>query len=574
MTTRTVGWAVSWEYWRRGTMWFVPAVAGLAILCTTLLYSALLWRTGLRYADLRHELDDGLAAFVVLPAVVLAIASWTASRRNYTLPVSTPVLVAWTLLNGSLASATLYAIVAIVLSLLLGADWPLLVPACWAATSYALLQSLVWWVGRSRGLLVLLVGLFVGLVAPFILDQLRIHLRQLDGDLVRMAPNVPGGMLTVLVPAWLISYLVSVNGVARDRRGDGWTLDWLAQAWKTVCDWGGLLLRAKAAPPAPPLDQEGTGEVQAVAATYDTDRVPCAEPAQTTRPKRKFRSPQSAQFWLEWRAKGRMVPLSVMVCLAWLWIWFSIATLQPSDVDAAWGGLSGIMIVLAPLVGLHLGADSGQFNRRPFSTTRPLSDGDQAFAVLKNVALVVGGCTAIWLLGLAVTYTVMWPDHGAWQKIQQAWAEGPGNFCSDYALPFAYFVLFVWTLCALGASLALARGWLVALVGLGVPLLLTVVLWIASQGGPLIETLLVATVGSAFQCAAVILFAVARVLRLISTRTIVACLAGYVVLVVSVPTALGLGSSAVERSLALGLCAAPFIPLAAAPCALYWNRHR
>ena len=34
MTMRTVGWALTWEYWRRGTLWLVPAIAGLVIACT------------------------------------------------------------------------------------------------------------------------------------------------------------------------------------------------------------------------------------------------------------------------------------------------------------------------------------------------------------------------------------------------------------------------------------------------------------------------------------------------------------------------------------------------------------
>ncbi len=44
MTMRTVGWALTWEYWRRGTVWLVPAVAGLVIACTGLLYAPLLYR--------------------------------------------------------------------------------------------------------------------------------------------------------------------------------------------------------------------------------------------------------------------------------------------------------------------------------------------------------------------------------------------------------------------------------------------------------------------------------------------------------------------------------------------------
>ena len=38
MTMHTVGWALTWEYWRRGTLWIVVAIAALISACTCLLY--------------------------------------------------------------------------------------------------------------------------------------------------------------------------------------------------------------------------------------------------------------------------------------------------------------------------------------------------------------------------------------------------------------------------------------------------------------------------------------------------------------------------------------------------------
>ncbi|MHB8969811.1 MAG: hypothetical protein ACYC4N_05080, partial [Pirellulaceae bacterium] len=159
MTTRTIAGALTWEYWRRGTIWLVPAVAGLVIACTGSLYGLVLFATHLRYSDLRAELDVGLLAFVILPSVVLIVASFAGSRRQHVLPVSTALLVGCTLANGALAVMCMYWIIALVLGSWLDADWPLLAPAAWAATVYVLLQSVAWQAGRSRGLLIFLMGL-------------------------------------------------------------------------------------------------------------------------------------------------------------------------------------------------------------------------------------------------------------------------------------------------------------------------------------------------------------------------------------------------------------------------------
>ncbi len=112
MTTRTVAWALTWEYWRRGAIWLVPAVAGLVIACTGSLYGLILHVTRLHYSDLRAELDVGLLAFVMLPPVVLTVASFASSGRYHVLPIPTALFVGCTLANGALAAMLTYGLVA------------------------------------------------------------------------------------------------------------------------------------------------------------------------------------------------------------------------------------------------------------------------------------------------------------------------------------------------------------------------------------------------------------------------------------------------------------------------------
>ena len=38
MATRSIGWALSWEYWRRGMIWLVPGAVGVTVGCLALLY--------------------------------------------------------------------------------------------------------------------------------------------------------------------------------------------------------------------------------------------------------------------------------------------------------------------------------------------------------------------------------------------------------------------------------------------------------------------------------------------------------------------------------------------------------
>ncbi|MHB8974773.1 MAG: hypothetical protein ACYC3X_30515 [Pirellulaceae bacterium] len=340
--------------------------------------------------------------------------------------------------------------------------------------------------------------------------------------------------------------------MARDRRGDAGSLAWLARVGRLPIEFVAR------------LSKRILGQDRSVRAVH---------------------SPQAAQFWYEWQAKGRFVVISVLTMLAGLWVWLSIAHPNADDIEGALGGLGGSCLLLTPFVGLYLGSEAGRFDRRAFSATRPLSDSDMASAVLKNVTAVVCSCSAVWLLGIVVALAIFCPSAGEWRQLQSAWADGPLSFVQIVAVPTMYFLLRVlcillgiWTVVALGAALALARSWFVCVGGIGfLGLMVGLVLLTANSSEVAIRFSLAAV------CVVCLLgtlttYAAACRLGVISRRNIINCCALYILLCIvsmSAYTPAREGHLPVLMQVVLvGICAVPFAPLAAAPCALSWNRHR
>lgn len=538
MTTRTVGWALSWEYWRRGMVWVVVALSGLVVGCIAAIYAPLLMVTGLQYSQLRAEFDAGVLVLVILPPLVLAMVAAASSRRQYVLPVATRWLALNTLLNGALASACIYCSVALALRGLLDAQWPLLLPVCWTATIYMLLQALTWQVGRSRGLFSLLLAVFLVAAVSLGVAYLLPHLLPKADEPARTALSIAGELTLVLAPVGVLAYLLGVSGLARDRRGAGWTLDWLARGWHRITE-----LLAGVSP---------------------------------TTKQRVFRSPNAAQLWYEWHTKGRFVLWLVSAVLAGLLVWLSFGP-RGADIDGAIGGLGAMLVMLSPLVGLYLGSEGSRFDRRAFAATRPLTDRAMAAAVLKNVGIVVCSCSAVWLAGIAVALIAF--RTSVTDAYWHLWAAGRLATVSVYVVPTAKLLfelsgilLGLWTAVALGAALALARSWFVAVGGCSVIVLIVGLPCVLYRTG-------FTVIGLSVACFVVtlIVFALASHLRLVSGRMLIACAAAYVLLCAGSIAAclLGEGWPPLAGQVAIaGFCAAPFAPLAAAPSALYWNRHR
>jgi hypothetical protein len=538
MMIRSVGYALSWEYWRRGIYWFVPACAVLVIALMAPIYAALCPE-----ADVRAELNHAVFGVVCWAPLVMALASRSFLRRQYTLPMRSGTLVGWTLVNGSLAVAITYWLVAVGFNALFRADWPFWGPAWWAVVVYAAFQAAVWSVAGGRGGLLIpivfltLLAVFAG---PSSLYQ-RLVPTASDNGAAPEWPTISAAELAISLAAVAAFYLAAVYVVGRDRRGDAWSLVWLSPSW-----W----------------------------AQRVGDRVSAGTTAANEFTPRSFRSPRAAQFWMEWRSKGRYVPLAVAGALSVLWVVAVLNRLEWYSVSQALDLRTATFFITSPFVGVYLGHRSERFDMKPFLATRPLTDNEQAMVVLRHAAAACGAGAIVWLIGVAVTTAVwVWALHS--HGLLPTWcnAESP---LLEKALTLGGFLLVLWTLVALGAALGMARSWFVPVGGIGGVVLLMILANIAEQAPPFpaaVATLLLVA-GLAGGTAAA--FVAARRRRLVSMPMMLGALAVYVVLVVGCfLIARGEGAMPLEALLRIiGFCAVPLAPLAAAPLALAWNRHR
>lgn len=534
MIIRSVGYALSWEYWRRGMYWFVPACAVLVIALMAPGYAVLT-----RYADVRAELNHAVFGFVCWGPLVMALASRGFLRRQYTLPVGTGSLVGWTLANGSLAVAIAYWLVAMGFNTLFDAEWPFWGPAWWAVMVYAIVQATVWSVAGGRSVLVIAIvylGLLTVFTGPPNLNA-RLVPAASDTGATLIWPTMSAAELAASLAVLAGFYLAAVYVVGRGRRGDAWTLAWLSPAW-----WA---------------ERVGDREFAAAAPSEFTLRI--------------FRSPRAAQFWMEWRSTGRYVVLYVAAAVAVLWVFAALNRFDRRSVSEAVGVVQGMLILISPLVGVYLGHRSERFDMKPFLATRPLGDGDLAMVVLGHAGVAWAAGAIVWLIGVAATVVMLdgvphFAKPPAWHDV--------ASVLLTIAPMLAGFVALVWTVVGLGASLAMARSWFVPVAGIGTVALLFIV--VAAQGAPPLAAS-AATILLAAGClgGTVAAFVVARQRELISRRTVLGASAVYVLLLACFILALGEGIMTIEAlPRIVGFCAAPLAPLAAAPLALAWNRHR
>ncbi len=533
MSRRTVEAALSWEYWRRGMVWFVPASLGVVL---AVLLLSLLIQYGSRGLQVGRYLDGAILPLVFWLPVVLSLASWKALPRHYPLPVTTRRIVRWSLLNGALAAGGMYLVMGLVLNGLLGAAWPLLVPPLLCISVYMAFQAVLWWIGPSQAVFGLLIVILTGLLVAANKLAAVVPGLAIQVDIPTTTAQLTAGHGAVWLGVLAASYLLAVNGVARDRRGGAWSLAWLDHWWGR------------------PGSQALVGQ--------PSDRG------------RAFRSPRSAQVWLEWRSKGHYIPWTIAGTVGSLWLCFGLLDFTAGQVRETLGGLTGVLFCTAPFLGVYLGSGSGGFDMKSFAGTRPVPDRDLAAAVLRNVAVVLGSSAAVWGLGVLVSMLV-WSPGTRDELLAALYRSFHGVGIIQDVLPFVLALTAVWTLLGSGASLGLTRRWFVCCVGCGLPpALLTLFLTLAWSPGEVQGVVLAGVVVAA---AGGILFAFGAAWSrgLVSVRVVLACVAGYALLlawgILCQPPGAMPGSALFVFTCLLTV---PFAPFALAPLAAAWNRHR
>ena len=528
MMIRSAGYALSWEYWRRGTYWYVPGCALVVVGLMAPFYAILTDE-----ANVRAYLNHVIFPAIYWAALVMVLTTYKLPRRQYTLPIRTSTLAGCTLANGALATAMAYLFVAFGFNILFDAGWPLWGPAWWAVVVYTAFQTATWSSGHGgSGFLAL------ALLASFVVPPCLFHQLVPRVSHTRAAPpvwpTISALELAVSVVVVVGFYLAAVYFVARDRRGEAWSLALLS----------------------PIRGARRAGEQVAVGAVASKEFAP-----------RSFRSPHAAQFWMEWRSKGRYVPMAVIGVLVLMW---AIALLNGLDVymaSAVWESFTFMLLLTSPIVGVYLGHRSERFEFKPFLATRPLGDGELAMIVLRHSGMVCGVSAIIWLIGVALTVAVM----GRPPELLPAPQWVTSYVVLKALLPVLIFGGMLWTFVGLGAALAMTRGRFVAVGWFGAFALLLIVVCLLPLAGRAI--LFIAAAGCLV--ATVAAFRAGRRRELLSQRHVVGAAVVYALFLACFLLEWSEGIMSLDLFLPMvGFAAAPLAPLAVAPLALAWNRHR
>lgn len=527
---KSIPMAIVWEFWQRGRWGLVGGWLGANAL-PVLIFSALRLEGADDFQDSSwHSMH---VTMMLINMFVFGAAVYAAQgnpSRLYALPVKTSVLVAWHLIPAMVVMALESLASTWALNALFHLGWPLWGPAMFLAALLAAVQAVFWLTGKSAWLLFAMgsVGAALGLwfksrYGPTF--SLPTHLWQ---------EVTPGEVVTMLAIA-AVSYYGAVIGIARDRRGDALTSPRL-RAWvERVFD------------PAPPAG------------------LP-------------FQSPALAQFWIEWRLKGWAMPALVAIAIPVVFCIWLVGSRVPKELFDGFLGGGGMLTVMGAVIGLVIG-NSGTSDRQPemghFMATRPMTDSDMARTILKTARLSILLTWTIWALAFLIVYLVLLANH----------------VVPDPALPlelgWSYFpatLLGLWISVTFTAVLGLA----------GRPKLILILFCFACglffagmlfsnyvvRGDPNLKLqfhyAMLVTNGAGFMLLTAWAFVTARRRDMIASQTVYIASGIWLFL-----TALIMLGWALHRAqpvpvylLVAGLSALVVFPLAAAPLALAWNRHR
>jgi len=521
--------ASTWVVLRHGA-WNLLAGSLLAIAVPALVITALRREGGFDPADPSIVLISLLFAQIGVLTVGLGCASkQEPAQRLAVLPVPTAMLAACQMLP-VMALVFVHSLTSIwVLNAMFALDWPLWGPALTMMVMSAAMQAMSWLLGNSAWFPV---GIAV-VVAP-----IGIWFKSRYGASLRFPEHywrtVQPAEIVTLLAAGLTAYGVGLLGLARRRRGEPpgslGILAWLDQV-------------------LPPYPYNGPG----------------------------FASAAQAQAWNEWRVRGNFMPMACGFLLSMYVIGWTAFSRDPQTLFDCLVGSGFALSMLALIGGFVLGQRGNNF--RPemgsFLATRPLSTVDMNRIVLKVAAQSVALSWCIWAVTLAVASagirlaTGRFDVLGGYQAFQWWWF-------------LEASLLGPW----IAMSVALAMGLTgrdkltVAIIGIGLVIWLTgqiLASWFLSPSSQVwLLRALIAALGLGLGAATIWLYWRAWSQSLISSLLVAAAGVALPVLV-GVPALSHIGPSTepwLAGVLIVSAACLAVAPLAAAPLALQWNRHR
>jgi hypothetical protein len=547
---------MAWDIWLRGRSALVYAVVG--IMATVVLMYLSLYRSGwtVETEAMLHYFVYRVALLVFVPAVCSAVG---AARRYYTQPLSAAQIALWLWLPAILAAPCMYLWVAVGFNLWTGSNWPLFGPALFCAMATAGALALLW---STAGLDLLRVLAFAGL-ALAVLGWLNVQ------DEYPLPPSVPNG-------AWIAEPA-------------------LLAEWKPIGNPQTFFMLLAIAVSYP---------VGATSIRLDRssqlpwDRLPSLQDlwlqlvGTLSRSRKRHTSAWKAQVWREWREKGYVGPLvfaGFFACLLGSYCigWSSARSFVGGVATAGYW-----LVLLFGVLGLSFGRSGGTV-RNPrcsvFLGTLPLSDKAVSYAMLRSAFASV---VVTWLLWIAAMFAAMWMVGSnnmepTWEVLQALTSISdivPGESRSSAALATLIALAAMWTVVGTVASVVMAgRGWFLALVYAFTLVLLIAYVggraWLMDHGYPEIADRLEIGAFAAIVLLPVLAYVLALARRVIGRKELLFAaglwLAMVALLEIGLRTPGGFQPIVYRADFVYPLIAlVPLFPLAAAPLAMSWNRHR
>lgn len=545
---RSIAVAFTWEFWRRSRGCIFSAIMVMACI-TTVLYGRIPSLDAITHARIHYM--TSFYEFICFAYFILSTQFYRKNERLgfpahlYVKPTRTWVLVGWQMLLPAVTIVLLYLVSVGCAHILLGITWPLLGPMLLLATAVACTQAIIW---SMVGFQILRFG-----TCLLVLQALHVWQFSRYGPLQEY-PNISGmwteltsGELLTMVSCLAAAYIVAVIGVSRDRRGDcvGWP-----GFWGPLAHVRGLL----------PGRQK------------------------------PFNSPAAAQFWREWNEKDWLMPAASGICVAGIILLNTLGINDTKNTIIAFVGLFQIGVGVPFFAGLIFGQCGRKSKIDDFKATLPVSNSRLSAMILRPGAAGLLSALAIYIAGLL--FMVGWFFiAGEGEAVTQGWHSlvnavhdefGYGNTLQLVAVG----IIIAWGLVGLGASLTFTgRPWLlwgfwlvICAVGPIVITLDTLDTFNLIPFGivPALWSSAPWTIGAGCLLGTAWAFSAARRQYLIASTTVCLGLGLWLTLCISIGymwlTRSDPGLSSIV--LAMGLLALLVAPLATAPLALAWNRHR
>jgi hypothetical protein len=519
---------MTWEVFRRGGWWLLGAILAANAL-PILILTALEMDGAIDVAD--HAMLVIHVAMVQINAVVFGAALLNAQghpSRVYTFPIPAATLAFWQLTPAMLLVGLEIAASTALLDQLFKLNWPLWGPALFIAVGLASVQSLFWLTEKSVWIVVGLAAVG-GVLGTWFMSRYGLVFSGTPHPWQFITPVDMLFLLTVAVGA----YAVAVVAIKKARCGEALNSQKLREWFDRLFD------------PAP------------------AHGLP-------------FRDAEQAQFWFEWRRKGVMPAMTVFGMVLGLSGWLLFSHRMSKELYEAVLGGGAILPIGGFIVGLIVGSvgpTDGRFEMGNFLATRPMSDAAMARLILKTAGRNVFLGWLFWIAGFAFVFLLLWalkslPDELMLPKL--GWWYFPGLLAAS------------WLTTAVAAVVVLAgRAALALWLSCGVPGILIGLTLLSRYALSPAEQ-------QAFGHGALVVASVALVLgtcwffRMALRRRMVGLKAAHFALglwsvsgaAVMVHWSLAPAAALSAYIFIVGLCALALAPLAAAPLAVSWNRHR